>query len=126
MKKCNFRHCDSFLDPFIHGNSRYCAPEENIKKSCSYKEKLIRTRENFTRKNKVKEMMCRFDEAIKIQLKGKNEKQITFERFMELFENYLVLTSTKKINNSTVMFFENFVFMRITVNGIDMIKIEKS
>jgi len=124
MKKCNFRNCDSFLDPFIHGNSRYCAPEENIKKSCSYREKLIRTRENFIKKNKVKEMKCRFDEAIKIQLKGKKFKQITYDRFVELFENFLELTSTKYINNSTYMFFENFVFMKTKVNDKQMVNIE--
>jgi hypothetical protein len=43
---------------------------------------------------------------------------------MELFENFLELTSTKFMNNSTYMFFENFVFMKTEVNDKEIVNIE--
>jgi hypothetical protein len=69
-------------------------------------------------------MKCRFDEAIKIQLRGKKLKQITYDRFLELFKDFLELTSTKFMNNSTYMFFENFVFMKTEVNDKEIVNIE--
>lgn len=71
-------------------------------------------------------MNFRFDEALKIQLKCKKEKQITYERFLEVFREYLSLTTSRKINGSTVVFFGKYTFMKVAVAGIDIIKIENS
>lgn len=126
MKTCRYRFCGRDLDPHIHGNSKYCTSEENIKKGCFYREKLLRTREFSLEKKKLEEMKYRFDEAIKIQLTGKKEKQITFDRFLEIFEKFLNLTTSRKINGSTVMFFEKYTFIRVAVAGKDIIRIENS
>jgi hypothetical protein len=126
MKTCQYRFCRRDLDPHIHGNSKYCISEENIKKSCFYREKLMRTKEYTAKKKKLEEMNYRFDEAIKIQLQGKKDKQILYERFLEIFREYLSLTTSRKINGSTVVFFGKYTFIRLKVSGKDIIKIDNS